>query len=291
MKILPERPNLQYLLREAKTIKSSHRNGDKCICATIGHLDTSLHGLSDQEIFDTRFSILDAQRVVARQYGFSSWSRLNKFVHRCDKGRNPSDIQLRNTILDRRKKLMSLISEYKSKKGDYKSKLEQHDKLAMESMHFLKSAFECHGWPGPDVVGPDCVEALACVAGSVTFDADFQNRSTQIMGEALPQGGIHATWYAGLRDRYLVLSKKPSIYGTSFGAYHDTDGTFKLVEYEVVDPNNLEKRRARVGYDTVEVERQKAATQAVEEDWKLLTYEQCRADLENTSIRGGYQLQ
>jgi len=80
MKILPERPNLSFLLREAKKLKSAHRSGDNSICATIGHFDISLHGLSDEAIFDTRFSILDAQRVVARQYGFSSWARLNKLT-------------------------------------------------------------------------------------------------------------------------------------------------------------------------------------------------------------------
>jgi len=82
MKIIPERPNLNFLLREAKALKTRHRNRDKSICATIGHFDTSLHGLSEQAIFDTHFSILDAQRVLARQYGFSSWSRLKKFVLR-----------------------------------------------------------------------------------------------------------------------------------------------------------------------------------------------------------------
>jgi len=29
MKYLPERPNLLFLLREAKKLKSAHRNGDK----------------------------------------------------------------------------------------------------------------------------------------------------------------------------------------------------------------------------------------------------------------------
>ena len=70
MKNLPERPNLQFLLREAKSLKSAHRNGEKGICATIGHFDTSLHGLSDEAIFDTRFSILDAQRFKGREYCF-----------------------------------------------------------------------------------------------------------------------------------------------------------------------------------------------------------------------------
>ncbi len=291
MKILPQQPSLHFLSREAKRLKSSHRNGDKSICATIGHFDTSLHGLSDEEIFDTRFSILDAQRVVARLYGFSSWSRLSKFVRRCDAGNNPSDVQLRNTVLNRRQELDGLIAEYKSKQGDYESKLQQYQALSLESTGFLDSAFETHGWPGPDVVGSDCVEALAFVAANATFDADFQDRSTQLMGEALPHGAISAHWYALLRDRYLVLSNRPSVYGTSFGGYHDDSGTFKLVEYDVVDPGNLNKRRARVGYEAAEVARAKIAKRAIDEKWKKTSYRQCMAEFENTSVNGGYQLQ
>ena len=291
MKILPDSPNLQFLLREAKALKSSHRNGDISICATIGHFDTSLHGLSNQQILDSRFSILDAQRVVARLYGFSSWSRMKKFVNRSVEG-PPSDIQLRNTVFNRRNELESLVKAYKSKQGDYKSKLDQYQELSLESTQFLREAFERHsGWPGPDVVGADCVGALAFVSGNATFDADFQNESTRLMGEALPEGGICAHWQATLRDRYLVLSNQPTIYGTSFGAYLDDDEAFKLVEYDVVDPENLEKRRAQVGFESVEDERRRLAKQAIEDNWNLGTYEQCMKDFENTSIKGGYQSQ
>jgi len=241
--------------------------------------------------FDTRFSILDAQRVLARTYGFSSWSRLSQFVRRCDKGKNPSDSQLRNTVLERRTQLESLIQKYKSKQGDYKSKLEHYRELSLESTQFLDSAFEQHGWPGPDVVGSDCVGALAFVAASAVLDANFQNRSTQLMAEALPLGGLCAHWHATMRDRFLVLSNKPSIYGTSFGAYHDANGIFKLVEYDVIDQDNLDKRRARVGYESVEVERRRLEKQAIDDNWKKVTYEQCMANFKDYSIKGGYQLQ
>ena len=102
------------------------------------------------------------------------------------------------------------------------------------------------------------------------------------------RGGICAHWYATLRDRYLVLSNQPTIYGTSFGAYLDDDGAFKLMEYDVVDPENLDKRRAQVGFESVEDERRRLAKQAIEENWNQGTYEQCVKDFENTSLKGGY---
>lgn len=291
MKILPESPNLPFLLREAKALKSSHRNGDKNICATIGHFDTSFHGLNEQEILNSRFSILDAQRVVARLYGFSSWSRLKKFVDRSIEGKAPSDIQLRNKVLSRHTELESLMKAYKSKQGDYKGKLDQFQELALDSVHFLSAALDRHGWPGPDVVGPDCVEPLVIVSTNAVYNADFQNESTQLMGESLANGSICARWYATLRDRYLVLSHQPSIYGTTFGAYRDDDGTFKLVDFGVVDRKNLNKRRAQVGYQSMEAERRRLSKQAIDDNWDLDTYEQCMKYFENTSIKGGYQSQ
>jgi len=41
---------------------------------------------------------------------------------------------------------------------------------------------------------------------------------------------------------------------------------------------NLNKRRARVGYEAVEVERPKLAQRAIDEGWRKQTYEQCMAD-------------
>ena len=291
MKTLPDSPNLQFLLREAKALKSSHRNSDTRICATIGHFDTSFHGLNDQEILASHFSILDAQRVVARLYGFSSWTRLKKFVSRSVEGKAPSDLPLRNAVLSRHNELESLRKAYKSKQGDYQSKFDQYRELSLGSAQFLRNAFERHGWPGPDVVGSDCMYALIYVSANAVYDAEFQNESTQLMGEALSEGGVCAHWHATLRDRYLVLSNQPSIYGTSFGAYIDDDGAFKLMEYDVIDPENLNKRRAQVGYDSVEVERDRLAKQAVEENWQYGSYDQCVKEYEDLTVKGGYQSQ
>ena len=287
MKNLPKHPNLQFLLREAKAMKSAHRSGDTSICGIVGHFDISLHGLSTQEIFDTRFSILDAQRVVARQYGFSSWTRLKKYVQRCWIGRNPADGRLRHSILSRYEELNTLVKEYKSKKGDYKSKYQRYQELSVDT-DFLNRAYDHHGWPGPDVVGSDCMEALTYVASNAVYDADFQNRYTQLMGESLSAGGCCEYWYAQLRDRYLVLSNKPTIYGSSFGAYLDDDNNFKLLKYDVVDPENLNKRRAKVGLDSIEHTQRQLAKEARENQWNLHTYEQCMNEQKQLSIDGGY---
>ena len=288
MKTLPERPNLQFLLREAKDVKSRHRNADASICEIIGHYDTSLHGLTNQQIFDTRFSIIDAQRVVARQYGFSSWSRMKLFVDRTYKGENPSDINFRNVLLGRYQELLSLQDDVKNKRGDYKAKYKQFRKLGQSSTEFLNTAYDSHAWPGPDVVGPDCVFPLYYVSATAVYDAGFQFRTVQLMEEALSGGGCFAICYAQLKDRYLRLSQQPTIYGNPFGSYYDSEGLCTLLVSEVIDPLNLDKRRARVGHTSMEAERKRCVEEAKENDWKLPTREQSIKELEQLSIEGGY---
>jgi len=292
MKILPELPNLEFLLREAKAIKSSHRNGDASVCETIGHYDTSLHGLNNQQIFDARFSILDAQRVVARQYGFSSWSKMKQFVQRSLVGRNPSDPKLREFLLKRHKQLKSLTTEIQAKRGDYKSAYKQYRKLSQDSTVTLNSAYDCHGWPGPDVVGPDCVDPILFVAGNAYYDADFQYRTVELMGYSLSGGGFFAVSHAMLLDRNLKLSKQLSIYGTPYDAYYNADGECELLIPEVIDPENLDKRRARVGFISMEADRKRCIKEAKEKNWDLPNREECikrsRKELEQLSNEGGY---
>jgi len=293
MKILPESPNLDFLLREAKAVKSSHRNGVTSVCETIGHFDTSLHGLNNQQIFDTRFSIHDAQRVVARQYGFSSWSKMKHFVQRSLAGRNPSDTKLRGFVLNRFKALKSLTDDIQTKRGDYKSACKQYRKLAQDSTETLNHAYDCHGWPGPDVIGPDCVDQIMVVAGNAVYDAKFQNRTLELMGESLPTGGFFSASHAMLLDRYLKLSKQQSLYGTPDDCYYNADGECELLIPEVTDPVNLDKRRARVGFVSMESERKRCIKEAKEQNWDLPTSrEQCIErsikERDQLSSDGGY---
>jgi len=175
MKILPARPNLDFLLREAKVIKSRHRKADKTVCSLIGHYDTSLHGLTNEQIFNTPFSILDAQRVVARQYSFTSWARMKKYVDLSRLGEKPTDPSLRKYLLERRKQIQSLQEDIKNKKVKYN----EYITFTNNSTALLSSAYETHGWPGPDAIGLDCMEsawyvAASAVCGYIDSAGDFQ---------------------------------------------------------------------------------------------------------------------
>jgi len=288
MKNLPELPNLKFLLREAKSVKASHRNGDASICEIIGHYDTSLHGLTNQQILDTHFSIIDAQRVVARQHGFSSWSRMKKFVQQSWSGQNPKDAELRTEILDRYKAIVAIRSDIKNKRGDYDSNIKKHEILTQSSVSFMSRAYERHGWPGPEVTGPDCVDAAFVVAGSALYDADFQAKTVRLLDEGLSEGSCLACSHSLLLDRYLVLSKKPAVYGIAFESYFDEAGEVQQLIPDVVDPDNLDKRRATVGRLAMVEDKKRYAKEVEENNWNLKTRQHAIDRLDQISIRGGY---
>ena len=84
MKSLPKSPNLDYLKKEAKKLRASHRNRDRESCHRIRHFDTSFANQSEEEIYNSKFSLLDAQRIISREYGFSSWAKIKRFYRVCE---------------------------------------------------------------------------------------------------------------------------------------------------------------------------------------------------------------
>lgn len=67
---LPNDPSLEYLRKEAKRLRDAVRAGD----AAAVDLVREFHPGASNAI--ARLPLTDAQLVIARQYGFASWSRL-----------------------------------------------------------------------------------------------------------------------------------------------------------------------------------------------------------------------
>ncbi|MBT3267836.1 hypothetical protein HN371_11810 [Candidatus Poribacteria bacterium] len=79
---LPARPNLEHLKNQAKDLRSSHSSGGlESIPRLRAHLPR-LSDASDATVLAAKFSLLDAQLVVAREYGFDNWMALQRHVER-----------------------------------------------------------------------------------------------------------------------------------------------------------------------------------------------------------------
>lgn len=285
MKILPDQPNLDYLRREAKKLKSLHRAGNPSVCEAIGHFDTSMHGLSHEAILSAQFSINDAQRVTARQYCFASWTRLKLFVRKSSLSCNEYDAQLNAAILKRKVTYDALLKRYKKTKWK-NGAVEKWDKFNEESGEMFKEIYQQHGWPGPNIIGRDAVEASFHLVGAHTYDCDFQLQSANLMKEALPKGECFGVFYASLIDRYLALTYQPSLFGT-MSDYNEETGRVELTR-NVADPGNLNTRRAEVGLPDFNAQNEQTVKDCIERGWLETDRDKWESYKYKTALKGGY---
>jgi ankyrin repeat protein len=69
---LPERPNLEHLKKQAKRLLAAYRQGDAEVVAEVAQFE--------RDPDPAHFALADAQRVLARTYGFASWRKLKEYL-------------------------------------------------------------------------------------------------------------------------------------------------------------------------------------------------------------------
>ena len=73
--VLPPKPHLDHLKKQAKDLLKSFQSGDSQICASVQQYLPRFSRLSPDG-----FTLHDAQHVIARQYGFDNWPALRQAV-------------------------------------------------------------------------------------------------------------------------------------------------------------------------------------------------------------------
>jgi GNAT superfamily N-acetyltransferase len=77
---LPPEPSLEHLKNQARSLQRRVRTGDPEAVAAVREFHPRPAAITvDSSVLD-RFSLADAQLVMARQYGFASWARLRQSV-------------------------------------------------------------------------------------------------------------------------------------------------------------------------------------------------------------------
>jgi catechol 2,3-dioxygenase-like lactoylglutathione lyase family enzyme len=82
-------PNLENLRKQAKLYLRWHRDGYHPAAAQIRAVLPRFRDLTDREVLDHDFKLLDAQELVARQSGFESWQALKAGVQAMTDTANP----------------------------------------------------------------------------------------------------------------------------------------------------------------------------------------------------------
>src|SRR5215475_13421451 len=79
-KSLPSRPNLEQLKKQAKDLLKAHKSADSETLNRIQVNHPDYANTSKDKIRAAKFSLSDAQLVIAREYGFASWPKLKEHV-------------------------------------------------------------------------------------------------------------------------------------------------------------------------------------------------------------------
>ena len=112
-KSLPSRPNLEQLKNQAKTILRGQRAANPQILREIQEHHPRWRKSPAAEIGNARFTLTDAQLVIANQYGFETWAKLKSHlqlrqptepteasVNRVREAAGRGDLALLNKLLD-----------------------------------------------------------------------------------------------------------------------------------------------------------------------------------------------
>ena len=77
---LPSNPNLEQLKKQAKALLKAHRSNDAEAISRLRASVPQLANASDAQIREAKFALLDAQAVIAREYGFEHWQALERHI-------------------------------------------------------------------------------------------------------------------------------------------------------------------------------------------------------------------
>ena len=106
-----------------------------------------------------------------------------------------------------------------------------------------------YGWLGIDDIGEKANTALFIVIQHADGDTAIQRKYLSVMRQAVKDGKAKADQLALLEDRVLTNQGKPQIYGTQVHAGKNGKNVFLPIS----DERNVNKRRAAVGLDPLEV--------------------------------------
>src|SRR6266568_4669140 len=119
-KSLPSRPNLEQLKHQAKDLLKFHKSAEAL--KRIRDFHPRWSQATESEIRAGRFSLSDAQLVIAREYGFATWPKLKQHVDSialdagdpielCKKAFAENDATLFGRLLERHAVLKARINE------------------------------------------------------------------------------------------------------------------------------------------------------------------------------------
>jgi len=142
------------------------------------------------------------------------------------------------------------IGEIEEKYGRNSEEMKAHWKIINEkdSINLIKieEILDEKGWLGANIIGDQGNSTLFLVIQH--SDLETQLKYLPMMREAVKKGNANASSLALLEDRVALRQGNRQIYGSQIGRDPDTGEYFVS---PLIDPENVDKRRAEVGLGTL----------------------------------------
>ena len=90
---LPPRPNLRQLQVQAKELLRAHRDGEGEACTRIHAGLPRLEHLNVEEVSTVNVSLQEVQHVLAREYGYRTWSELREAAGSASSSADPEELR------------------------------------------------------------------------------------------------------------------------------------------------------------------------------------------------------
>jgi ankyrin repeat protein len=135
-KSLPSRPNLEQLKNQAKDLHASHESADVETLQRIQANHPDYSNVSENRIRAAKFSLSDAQLVIAREYGFASWPKLKDHVESLLlETAGPMELFKRAFKTDDAVFFRNLVERYPEAKAKINDSIEAFDSPAIIHVH------------------------------------------------------------------------------------------------------------------------------------------------------------
>jgi len=97
-KTLPPSPNLEYEKKQAKALLKAYQAKETSAVERVRVSHPRLQNVSEKSIPSDQFKLSDAQLVIAREYGFSSWPQLKNQIETLREGLNETFSQFARAV-------------------------------------------------------------------------------------------------------------------------------------------------------------------------------------------------
>ena len=173
-----------------------------------------------------------------------------------------------------RQKQIEILKKYGAHSEEFITNVLQQNRADSLNRIEVKKILDTRGWLGSDVIGEQGNKTLFLVIQH--SDLETQLNYLPMIREAVKLGNIKRIDFALFADRLAMRQGKRQIYGSQIKADYDTGEYFV---WPIIDPENVNKRRAELGLGPIEeyvkkvgitwdIEKHKERTKKIESEQK-----------------------